>query len=242
MPEANLKGRVVLCAGSSSGMGRATARMLADAGANLILTARNAEALKSLATELEGAPGEVLVAPADATSAEAIDGVVARAHETFGRIDVLVNTVGTNIARRSVMELTPQSWSDMLAVNLTAGFNLTRSVVPVMRRNHDGLIIHVSSTAAKTPDRSGIAYQASKAGIAALAHGCMEEERDNGLRVTVLYPGLTDTPLVLKRPTPTPPEVLQRALQPQDVAAACMFVMSLPPRVHIPELVMKPSR
>lgn len=87
-----------------------------------------------------------------------------------------------------------------------------------------------------------MAYQASKAGLVGLAHGTMEEEREHGLRVTVLFPGLTDTPLVLKRPTPTPPEVLARALQPEDVAAACLFVLRLPPRAHVPELLLYPSR
>jgi NADP-dependent 3-hydroxy acid dehydrogenase YdfG len=69
----------------------------------------------------------------------------------------------------------------------------------------------------------------------------MEEERQQGIRTTVIFPGLTDTPLVLKRPTPTPPEVLARALQPEDVAAACLFVLRLPARVHVPELLLYPS-
>jgi NADP-dependent 3-hydroxy acid dehydrogenase YdfG len=70
----------------------------------------------------------------------------------------------------------------------------------------------------------------------------MEEERANGIRTTVVFPGLTDTPMVLKRPQPTSADVLARALQPEDVAAACVFVMQLPPRAHVPELVLYPSR
>lgn len=130
----------------------------------------------------------------------------------------------------------------MMDVNLKSAFNLTQAIVPVFRRQRDGLLIHIASSAAKKPDRSGIAYQASKAGVAALAHGTMEEERENGIRVSVIYPGMTDTPLVYKRPTPPTPEMLAKALQPEDVAAACMFVMGLPSRAHVPELILYPSK
>ena len=92
----------------------------------------------------------------------------------------------------------------MIAANLSAAFNLTQAVVPVLRSQGGGLIIYVSSAAAKKPDRSSVAYQASKAGVVGLAHGTMEEERQHGIRTTVIFPGLTDTPLVLKRPTPAP--------------------------------------
>ncbi len=159
----------------------------------------------------------------------------------YGRIDIVVNTVGTNIPRRTLSELTGESWSMMLDVNLTAAFNITQAVVPVLRQQQGGLIIHVSSSAARAADGSGVAYQATKAGVVALAHGTMVEERQHGIRTTVIFPGMTDTPMILKRPVPTPPDVLARALQPEDVAAAIMFVMSLPARAHVPELLLYPS-
>jgi NAD(P)-dependent dehydrogenase (short-subunit alcohol dehydrogenase family) len=139
-------------------------------------------------------------------------------------------------------ELTAESWAGMLAINLTAAFNLTQAVIPVMREQADGVIVHVSSSAAKKPDPSGVAYQATKAGLVGLTHGTMEEERANGIRTTVIFPGLTDTPMVLKRPTPTPPEVLAKALQPEDVASAVLFVLQLPARAYVPELLLYPSR
>ncbi|KGM33197.1 SDR family oxidoreductase, partial [Inquilinus limosus] len=105
-----------------------------------------------------------------------------------------------------------------------------------------GLIIHIASVAARRPDRSGAAYQATKAGVMALSHAVMEEERENGLRLTVILPGMTDTPLLDKRPAPVPPEARRKALQPEDVAAACLFVMALPPRAHVAEIMLQPSR
>ena len=110
-----------------------------------------------------------------------------------------------------------------------------------MRKQSAGLIIYVSSGCVQIPDVSGVAYQATKHGMVGLAHGTFKEERDSGVRTTVLFPGLTVTPLVLKRPVPTPSDVVAKALQPQDVADACLFVASLPERVYVPELVMLPA-
>src|SRR5262249_54745157 len=161
---------------------------------------RNGDALRDVATTAEQRGARVTAIPTDATDRDAVERLIQQAVASYGRIDALVNTVGTNIPRRALDELTPESWSDMIAANLSAAFNLTQAVVPVLRNQGGGLIIYVSSAAAKKADRSGVAYQASKAGVVGLAHGTMEEERQHGIRTTVIFPGLTDTPLVLKRP------------------------------------------
>lgn len=234
-------GRVIIIAGASSGMGRATARALAVAGATLVLTARSGDALDALASDIVKDGGAATSFVADAVDAGAAASVVQTGLDRHGHIDALINTVGTNIPRRKLDELTTKSWRELIDVNLTAAFNLTKSVVPALRANGGGQLVHISSSAAKRADQSGVGYQASKAGVAALAHGTMEEERANNIRVSVIYPGMTDTPLVLKRPVPTPPEMLAKALQPEDVAAACLFVLGLPARAWVPELLLYPS-
>jgi NADP-dependent 3-hydroxy acid dehydrogenase YdfG len=238
----SLSGKSIVIAGAGSGMGRATALAAAEAGAKVILIARTAETIEEIASGIRDNGGTATAIPADVTDHGAAREAVQGAQAELGRIDALVNTVGTNIRQRALSELTARSWADMLAVNLTAAFNLTQAVVPVMREQADGVIVHVSSSAAKKPDPSGVAYQATKAGLVGLTHGTMEEERANGIRTTVIFPGLTDTPMVLKRPTPTPPEVLAKALQPEDVAAAVLFVLQLPARAYVPELLLYPSR
>ncbi len=230
-------GKVVVVAGASSGMGRATALAAAREGADVVLAGRNAAALDEVAASSGG-----LAVPTDATDPEAVGRLVARALDRFGRIDALINAVGTNLRQRSLDQLTAQSWAMMIETNLTAAFNLTRAVVPPMRERGDGLIVHIASVAARRPDMSGVSYQASKAGVAALAHATMEEERQNGIRVTALLPGLTDTPLVLQRPTPPDPAMLARALKPEDIADTCLFLLRLPARAHVAELVLVPSR
>ena len=230
-------GKVVVVAGASSGMGRATALAAAREGADVVLAGRNAAALDEVAASSGG-----LAVPTDATDPEAVGRLVARALDRFGRIDALINAVGTNLRQRSLGQLTAQSWAMMLDTNLTAAFNLTRAVVPPMRERGDGLIVHIASVAARRPDMSGVSYQASKAGVAALAHATMEEERQNGIRVTALLPGLTDTPLGLQLPTPPDPAMLARALKPEDIADTCLFLLRLPARAHVAELVLVPSR
>lgn len=237
----DLSQQVVLVAGASSGMGRAIAHAAARAGARVVLAARSADPLEAVRAEV----GEenALVVPTDATDRAAVQRLIEATLARWGRIDTLVNSVGANLPRRSLLELTPQSWDGMVASNLTAAFNLSQAVVPVLRQQSSGgLIVHITSMAAKKPNASGAAYQATKAGVVALAHAVMEEERDHGVRTTVIFPGVTDTPFLAQRPVPPTPELLANALQPDDVADACLFVMGLPARAHVPELLLYPSR
>jgi NADP-dependent 3-hydroxy acid dehydrogenase YdfG len=233
-----LQDQVALIVGASSGMGQATARAFAQEGARLALAARSADKLKALADEL-GPPS--LACPLDVEDAAAVEQMVGRVVDHFGRLDILVYTAGTNIPQRSLEVLTPQTWERMIGANLSGAFYCTRAALPPMRSQQAGLIIYVSSAAVQRPDVSGVSYQASKHGVVGLAHGTFREEKDRGIRTCVIFPGLTDTPLVLKRPTPTPPEVMAKALKPEDVAEACLFVAALPPRTYVPELVLMPA-
>lgn len=234
-----LRDHVAVVVGASSGIGRETALALAGAGANIVLAARSRSDLDILAEETGS---DSMVCPMDVEDTlsirQSMDRIVAR----FGRIDVLVYAAGTNIPDRALDALTPETWDMMLATNLSGAFHCTKAVLPTMRGQGGGLIVYVSSVAVQFPDVSGVSYQAAKHGLVGLAHGTFREEQENGIRTTVIFPGLTDTPLVLKRPTPTPPEVMAHALQPEDVAQACLFVASLPPRARVPELMLMPSR
>ena len=235
---ADLSGQVAVVVGSSSGLGRAAARACAGAGAKVVLAARSAGELEALAAEIGGG---ALACPADVTDAAQVDDLVRAALDAFGRIDVLLYATGTNIPERSLQVLSRGTWNDMIATNLTGAFHCTQAVLPAMRAQGSGLIIYLSSGCVQKPDVSGVAYQATKCGLSGLAHGTFEEERENGIRTTVIFPGLCDTPLVLRRPTPTPPEVMAKALQPEDVADACLYVATTPGRARVPELVLLPA-
>jgi NADP-dependent 3-hydroxy acid dehydrogenase YdfG len=231
-----LDGVTVLIAGAGSGMGRATAVAAAAAGARVLLLGRSRPGLEATAGAVGGAPVLVADAADPAALAAALAGVA------LAEVDVLVNSVGTNIVDRAFDRLTPASWAAMIDTNLTAAFHLAQAVVPAMRARGRGLVVNIASTAARRPDMSGAAYQAAKAGVLALTHAIMEEEWAHGIRATAILPGLTDTPLIDRRPVPVTPEARAKALQPEDVAAACLFVMRLPERAHVPELHIQPSR
>jgi|TARA_B110000263_G_C15218970_1_gene468946 NADP-dependent 3-hydroxy acid dehydrogenase YdfG len=235
---ADLTGKVAIVVGASSGMGEATARTYAAAGAKVVLAARSGDKLAALAEEL----GEnALACTTDARDAEAARALVEQTMAVFGRVDILAYVTGTNIPDRALQVLTEETWEMMLGTNLTGAFHCTKAALPVMREQRAGLIIYVSSGCVQKPDASGVSYQATKHGMVGLAHGTFQEEKENGVRTCVIFPGLTDTPLVLKRPVPTPPEVVAQALMPQDVADACLFVAALPARAYVPELVLLPA-
>lgn len=237
----DLKSKVVVVAGASSGMGRATALAFAAEGCKVVAGARREDALREVAEEAGRAGGEVIYRATDASVKEDAAALANLAVERFGRVDVLVNSVGTNTPRRLLPELTDADWQEMIDVNLQSAYNLTRAVLPQMREQRDGLIIHISSCSGRWPDFSGIGYQAAKAGVIALAAGTMLEERDNGLRVSVIMPGLVDTPIMLKRKKMPSAETLAKALKPEDIAATCLFLASLPPHAYIPEVPIFPN-
>ena len=231
-------GKVAIVVGASSGMGAATAKTYVAAGAQVVLAARSGDKLTALAAEL----GEhALACPTDARDSAAAQALVARTVEAFGRVDILAYVTGTNIPERALAVLSEETWEMMIDTNLTGAFHCTRAVLPTMREQGAGLIVYVSSGCVQKPDASGVSYQATKHGMVGLAHGTFQEEKENGVRTCVIFPGLTDTPLVLKRPVPTPPEVVAQALQPQDLADACLFVAALPARAYVPELVLLPA-
>ncbi len=235
-----LRGQTALVFGASSGIGRATAVLLAKEGAAVVVAARRAEALDDLCQQIRSAGGSATAVAADVADRAQVDRAVARAIEVLGGVSVLVNTAGTNVPNRSMTGLRQQDWDDLIAVNLTGAFNTTHAVLSHMRSRRGGLIVQVSSISARWGDASGPAYQAAKAGVVGLCQGTMYEERLNGIRVSAVLPGLVDTPLVLKRPQPPLRETLDKALQPEDVAQACLFLAALPARSYVPEVVIMP--
>lgn len=238
----SLKEKIAIVVGASSGMGRATAKMLASRGAKVVAAARREPALQELQREVASAGQALEIQKVDATNQTDVERLIETTRERFGRIDLLVYATGTNIPDRSLERLSPEKWEMMLTTNLTGAFLCTRSVLPAMRAAGGGLIVYLSTGAVQMPDVSGVAYQASKHGLTGLAHGTRVEEKGNGIRTTIIFPGLCKTEILDKRPVPTPAEIIEQALEPEDVAEAVCFVAELPPRAVVPELQLFPSR
>ncbi|HEX2988206.1 MAG TPA: SDR family oxidoreductase [Chloroflexota bacterium] len=236
-----LSGQTAIVAGASSGMGRATALTLAKAGCRVFAAARKEESLKELAAEAAAAGCELRFRKADASKRAEVDALIQEAVDCFGKIDVLVNSVGTNTPDRKLSVLSDENWHHLVDTNLNGAYYLTQAILPQFRKQGGGLLIHITSVSGRFTDYSGAAYQAAKAGVNALAHATMLEERANGVRVSIIMPGLCDTPIMLKRAVQPSRETLDKALTPQDIADACLFLSSLPARTYVPEMIVMPN-
>lgn len=224
-----LAGRTAVVAGASSGIGLATAVRLAEAGAEVHAMARRREAIE------DAAPG-VRAHRLDVSDAAAVGEVIG----AIDRIDVLVYAAGINIPDRTFEELTPDSWDALIATNLSGAFYVLRAALDALRATR-GLAILIGSVSGSWPDVSGSSYQASKAGMLALSRAAGFEEHERGVRVSAVLPGIVDTPILDNRPSPPDAALRAAALRPDDVAAACLFLATLPPRAHVPELTILPT-
>jgi NAD(P)-dependent dehydrogenase (short-subunit alcohol dehydrogenase family) len=234
--------QTALITGAGSGMGRAIAVTLARAGVRVALVGRDRTKLEQTRSELAGAGASAVVEPCDVTDRDQVRAMVDRVLGAFGSIDILVCNAGINVRRRALDELDPADWDRQIATNLTGAYNLVHFVLPSMRQRRRGLVIQINSVSGlRASVLGGAAYSASKFGQAALGLCLAREERERGIRSSVIYPGEVNTPILDARPVPVPEERRQEILQPEDVAAAVRFLAELPARAHVPELVIKPT-
>ncbi|MCS7305693.1 MAG: SDR family oxidoreductase [Thermoguttaceae bacterium] len=235
-----LSNKVALVTGGSSGIGLAIAKALAQEGCRVAIAARDPEKLRHAAESYQGQPPLVWHA-CDVANRQAVDTLFRWLEKTLGPVDILVNSAGINIRRRTVAELDPADWDQVIAVNLSGAFYCIWAALPYMRTKGEGLIINISSISGKRALKySGVAYCASKFGMTALGTCVGIEEWAHGIRVTNIYPGEVDTPILEQRPTPVPPERRAQMLKPEDVAACVLWVAKLPRHVLVPELVVTP--
>ena len=236
-----LTGKVVLVPGGGSGIGLAAAKGFLEEGARVAITGRNPQKLQEAAKSL-AAGDRLFHHPADLTEPEQVKTLVQKVTERFGPVDILVNNAGLNIKERGIRDLSPERWQLLVRGNLDSAYYCIYEVLPQMLERKDGLIINISSTSGKRAGPlGGAAYAAAKFGMAALGICLAAEEIQSGIRVSNIFPGEVDTPILVNRPTPVSKEHRRRILKPEDVAAAILFVATLPPGVSVPELVIKPT-
>ncbi len=234
-----LTGKVAVVTGGGSGVGKAVAALFVAQGAKVVIAGRDAAKLTAAAAECGP---DVLAVPTDVTSAAACDALIRTATQHFGRVDVLVNNAGMNLKARTIRELTPETWDAMIRTNLDGAFYCTKAVLSQMLDRKDGVIVNLVSVAGKRANPlGGAAYVAAKFGMGGLGMVLSNEEKDSGVRVSNVYPGEIDTPILANRPKPVSDEQRAVILKPEDVAAAILFVATLPPHVSVPELVIKPT-
>jgi NADP-dependent 3-hydroxy acid dehydrogenase YdfG len=237
----SLKNQTALVVGASSGIGRAAAVLLAREGAHVMAAARRRDRLDALRSELSQAGHTIACCTVDAADAESVNRMAKQAGDALGRIDILIYAAGTNDPNRSLRRLTPAVWDKIVQVNLAGAYHATQAVLPEMRAAGGGHLVYIASISSLVPDVSGAAYQAAKRGLLGMAHAVRVEEKENGIRTCVVCPGLVDTEMLNLRPVKTPPEVVAKAMQPEDVAEAVLAILRLHPRVAVPEMQILPT-
>ena len=241
-----LEGRVALVTGASSGIGDATARALASAGADVAIAARRHDRLDVLARELEKAGTKVLVLAADLLVEEENRRVVAETEAHFGRLDILVNNAGVMLLS-PVDDSNPADWRRMFELNMLAPMVSSQAALDGMRARGGGHIVSIASTAGRVANPNASGYAASKFGIVAFSESLRREVYKDNIRVTVIEPGVVATELRDHIPHADTKQALDnwaasmRQLQPEDVANAVLYCVTQPAHVNVNEILMRPT-
>jgi 3-oxoacyl-[acyl-carrier protein] reductase len=225
-----LDGRVALVTGASQGIGRACSLVLAEAGADVALGARNPEKLGAVAKEIESLGRKALAVALDVSNADSVKEAVGKVQETWGKIDILVNNAG--ITRDNlVLRMKPDDWEAVIRTNLEGAYHCIRLVLPGMVRRRAGRIINISSVVGQTGNAGQANYVASKAGLIGLTKAVAAEVASRSITVNAVAPGFIDTAMTQALPEEVRKKILDfvplgRMGTDREVALAIRFLAS----------------
>jgi len=239
-----IEGKVVAITGASSGIGEATALLLAERGAKVVLGARGSERLKALADRIVSAAGEVAYARTDVKRREDLSNLVKLACERYGKLDVLVNNAGIGPIS-PLDELRVDEWDEMIDINIKGVLNGIAAALPVFRKQGFGHFVNTASTAGHTTAPNQSVYSGTKFAVRAISEGLRQEAGDK-LRVTIISPGFVRTQFVEAIANP---ELRARfadsrdrfAMPPDAIARAIAFAIEQPADVDVNEIVIRPT-
>ena len=220
---------VFLITGASSGIGAATARRAAGAGYRVVLAARSKDKLAGLADELGGRE-RALAVPCDVTEWRDQEAMVAATLDAFGRIDVAFANAGFG-AKRGFREETPELWREMVLTNVYGAALTVRATLGPLEETKGHLLL--TGSVAGRRALPGSLYSSTKWAITAMGEAVRQEVDGSGIRVTLIEPGMVDTPFFENRP--------REALEADDIARAVMYAVSQPPHVDVNEILVRPT-
>ncbi len=243
----SIKDKVVVITGTSSGIGRATAKLLATKGANVVLGARREDRLKDLVDEIGS---KAVYQVTDVTQRAQVHELLQLALTRFGHIDVLYNNAGT-MPQGNLSDREYDKWQMMLNVNIMGVLNGIGEVLPIMQRQRDGLIITTDSVAGHVVYPASAVYNGTKYAVRAIMEGLRQEEKQNGIRSTIISPGAVWTELVNTIGNATIEANIKQlmdsdgdrmlSLDPEDIANAVLFAIDQPKHVAISEVMVRPT-
>jgi NADP-dependent 3-hydroxy acid dehydrogenase YdfG len=242
----NIAGKIVVITGASSGLGEATARLLSAQGAPVVLGARRADRLQSLASELTGRGGKALAVTTDVSRRDQVKKLVDAAVQTFGRIDAMINNAGL-MPQAPLERLKIDEWDRMIDMNIKGVLYGIAAALPHMQRQKAGHFINVSSVAGHKVGPGFAVYAATKHAVRALSEGLRQEVKPYNIRTTVISPGAVATELPNSITDPGAAERVRKfyaetAIPAESFARAVAFAMSQPEEVDVNEIVFRPTR
>ncbi|MEC4678880.1 MAG: SDR family oxidoreductase [Nitrospirota bacterium] len=228
----DLSGQVALITGGSSGIGLAIAAVLLAEGMTVAITAREPKRLEKAAEALRAKGGRVIAMPTDVSQASEVSAFVNHVKDEIGRIDLLVNNAGI-FRLGKIADLSEADWDAVQDINLKGAFLCTKAVLPIMKSQHSGYVVNISSVAGKTGFGEASAYCASKFGLIGLTESLLEEGVKDGIRATAICPGYVATPMVAGVDVPQ-----SEMIPPEDIAKVVQSLLHLSPLTVIREIVV----
>ncbi|HDB3645983.1 TPA: SDR family oxidoreductase [Staphylococcus aureus] len=227
-----LTDKVAVVTGAGSGIGEAIATLLHEEGAKVVLAGRNKEKLQNVANQLS--QDSVKVVPTDVTNKEEVDELIKIAQQTFGGLDIVINSAGQMLSFK-ITDYQVDEWDSMIDVNIKGTLYTAQAALPTMLEQSSGHLINIASISGFEVTKSSTIYSATKAAVHTITQGLEKELAKTGVKVTSISPGMVDTAITAAY-NPTD----RKKLEPQDIAEAVLYALTQPKHVNVNEITVRP--
>ncbi|HHE6292297.1 TPA: SDR family oxidoreductase [Staphylococcus aureus] len=227
-----LTDKIAVVTGAGSGIGEAIATLLHEEGVKVILAGRNKDKLQNVANQL--AQDSVKVVPTDVTKKEEVDELIKIAQQTFGGLDIVINSAGQMLSSK-ITDYQVDEWDSMIDVNIKGTLYTAQAALPTMLEQSSGHLINIASISGFEVTKSSTIYSATKAAVHTITQGLEKELAKTGVKVTSISPVMVDTAITAAY-NPTD----RKKLEPQDIAEAVLYALTQPKHVNVNEITVRP--
>lgn len=227
-----LTDKIAVVTGAGSGIGEAIATLLHEEGAKVVLAGRNKDKLQNVANQL--AQDSVKVVPTDVTNKEEVDELMKIAQQTFGGLDIVINSAGQMLSSK-ITDYQVDEWDSMIDVNIKGTLYTAQAALPTMLEQSSGHLINIASISGFEVTKSSTIYSATKVAVHTITQGLEKELAKTGVKVTSISPGMVDTAITAAY-NPTD----RKKLEPQDIAEAVLYALTQPKHVNVNEITVRP--
>ncbi|HDB3299637.1 TPA: SDR family oxidoreductase [Staphylococcus aureus] len=227
-----LTDKIAVVTGAGSGIGEAIATLLHEEGAKIVLAGRNKDKLQNVANQL--AQDSVKVVPTDVTNKEEVDELMKIAQQTFGGLDIVINSAGQMLSSK-ITDYQVDEWDSMIDVNIKGTLYTAQAALPTMLEQSSGHLINIASISGFEVTKSSTIYSATKAAVHTITQGLEKELAKTGVKVTSISPGMVDTAITAAY---NPSD--RKKLDPQDIAEAVLYALTQPKHVNVNEITVRP--